>query len=137
MRYTFKYNPSIDVFNRRRRLYYVERSFHDKDEIISVEDGEHFIYVNAGDNVAAETEDADVAELMEFFKNSHGQNDKFRRLTNRVTDLRNNESEVNGMCKLVEDYAMEQKTIMICELVHEGTLSAEAGAEKLGIPARV
>ncbi len=55
---------------RRRRLYYVERSFHDKDKIISVEDDEHFIYVNAGDNVAAETEDADVAELMELKYNT-------------------------------------------------------------------
>ena len=85
------------------------------------------------------TEDDDVAELMEFFKNSQGQNDKFHRLTNRVHDLKNNESEVTNMCKLVEDFAMEyakeyakeQKKILICDLVRKGALSAENGAEQL------
>ena len=101
------YISRFDVFNRKRRIYYVERSFHDKGEILSVDDGEHFIYVNASSDVDAETEDAEVAELMEFFKNSQGQNTKFQRLTNRVHDLKNNESEVNTMCKLVEDYAKE------------------------------
>lgn len=128
------YISKFDVFNRRRRLYYVERSFYDNGQIVSVDDGEHFIYVNASNNIDAETEDTDVAELMEFFKNSQGQHEKFRRLTNRVYDLKNNESEVIGMCKLVEDFAMEyakeQKEIMICELVHDNTLSAEAGAAR-------
>ncbi len=86
-----------------------------------------------------EAEDNDVAELMEFFKNSQGQNDKFRRLTNRVHDLKNNESEVNTMCKLVEDfakeyakeYAKEQAKEMICGLVRKGALSPEIGAEQL------
>ncbi len=127
------YISKFDVFRRKRRLYYVERSFHDNGEIVSVDDGEHFIYVNASNDVIAEAEDADVAELMEFFKNSQGQNEKFHRLTNRVYDLKNNESEVNAMCKLVEDYANEQKRIMICELVHDCALSAEAGADKLGM----
>ena len=84
-----------------------------------------------------ETEDDDVAELMDFFKNSKGQNDKFRRLTNRVHDLKNNESEVNTMCKLVEDfakeYAKEYAREMICDLVRKGALSAENGAEQLGL----
>jgi len=47
------YISKFDVFNRRRRIYYVERSFHDKGNSFSVEDGEHFIYVNAGPNVDA------------------------------------------------------------------------------------
>lgn len=143
------YISKFDVFRRKRRLYYVERSFHDNGEVISVDDGEHFIYVNASNDVMAEAEDADVAELMEFFKNSQGQNEKFHRLTNRVYDLKNNESEVNAMCEHVENYAKEyakeyakkyaseyadeQKRIMICELVHDCALSAEAGADKLGM----
>lgn len=135
------YISKFDVFRRKRRLYYVERSFHDNGEIVSVDDGEHFIYVNASNDVIAEAEDADVAELMEFFKNSQGQNEKFHRLTNRVYDLKNNESEVNAMCEHVENYAKkfaceyadEQKRIMICELVRDCALSAEAGADKLGM----
>ena len=45
------YISKFDVFNRKRRLYYVERSFHDKGEVISVDDGEHFIYVNASNEI--------------------------------------------------------------------------------------
>ncbi len=133
------YISKFDVFNRKRRLYYVERSFHDKGEVISVDDGEHFIYVNASNEVEAESEDEDVAELMEFFKNSQGQNNKFYRLTNRVYDLKNNESEVNTMCNLVEDYAKEyaneQTKKLICNLVCEGALSKEIGAEQLNLSA--
>lgn len=129
------YISKFDVFHRRRRLYHVERSFYHKGEFVPIQDEEHLIYANASKEVDAEAEDDDVAELMEFFKNSQGQNDKFRRLTNRVHDLKNNESEVNTMCKLVEDfakeYAKEQTKILICALVRKGALSAENGAEQL------
>ncbi len=135
------YISKFDVFHRRRRLYHVERSFLDKGEFVSVHDGEHLIYANASKDVDTEAEDADVAELMDFFHNSQGQNDKFRRLTNRVHELKNNESEVNTMCKLVEDFAMEYAKEyaqeyakeMICGLVRKGALSAEIGAEQLNI----
>lgn len=127
------YISKFDIFHRKRRLYYVERAFRDNGDVVSVDDGEHIIYVNASNNVAAEAEDADVAELMCFFKNSQGQNEKFYRLTNRVQGLKNNESEVNDMCELVEDYAKEYAKNLICELVNEGTLSAEAGAKKIGV----
>lgn len=125
------YISKFDVFARRRRIYYIERSFRDKDKLLSVDDGEHLIYVNASNDIEAEAEDEDVAELMEFFKNSQGYNSKFYRLTNRVNDIKNNESEVDVMCKLVEDYAMEKAKRMICDLVRKGALSAEIGAEQL------
>lgn len=135
------YISKFDVFNRKRRLYHVERSFRDKGDVVSVHDGEHLIYANASNDVYAEAEDDDVAELMEFFLHSQGQNDKFCRLTNRVHDLKNNESEVSTMCKLVEDfakeyakeYAKEQAKEMICALVRKGALSMEIGAEQLDL----
>lgn len=127
------YISKFDVFQRRRRLYHVERSFHDKGEFVPVHDGEHLIYANASNEVDAEAEDEDVAELMEFFKNSQGQNDKFHRLTNRVHDLKNSESEVNTMCKLVEDFAKEYAKELILDLVRTGALAAEIGAEKLNL----
>lgn len=133
------YISKFDVFRRKRRLYYVERCFHDKNEAVPVDDGEHIIYVNACDDV--EMEDTDVAELMRFFNHSQGQNEKFRRLTNRVYELKNNDAEVMTLCKLVEDYAKEYaaksneivKKTTICELVRDGALSAEIGADKLNI----
>ena len=127
------YISKFDIFHRRRRLYHIERSFYDKGEFIPVHDGEHLIYANASNDVDAEAEDEEVAELMEFFKNSQGQNDKFRRLTNRVHDLKNNESEVTNMCKLVEDFAKEYAKEMIFDLVRKGALSTENGAEQLGL----
>lgn len=129
------YISEFDVFNRRRRLYHVERSFCDKEGVVPVHDGEHLIYVNASREIDTEAEDDVVAELMQFFKHSEGQNDKFRRLTNRVHDLKNNESEVDTVCKLVEDFAKEyaknRAKEMICGLVRKGALSAEIGAEQL------
>lgn len=131
------YISIFDIFHRRRRLYHIERSFYDKGEFVPVHDGEHLIYANASNDVDAEAEDEEVAELMEFFKNNQGQNDKFRRLTNRVHDLKNDESEVNTMCKLVEDfakeYAKEYAKEMIFDLVRKGALSTENGAEQLGL----
>jgi len=99
------YISKFDVFRRRRRLYHVERSFRDRGEVFPVDDGEHFIYVNASNNVEAEAEDTDVAELMRFFKDCQGQNEKFRRLASRVYDLKNNEMEVDTMCELVQEMA--------------------------------
>lgn len=108
-------------------------------ESFSIHDGKHLIYVNASKDVDAEAEDDDVAELMAFFKHSQGPNDKFRRLTNRVHELKNNESEVNTMSQLMEDfakeYAKEQAKEMICGLVRKGALSAEIGAEQLNLTA--
>ncbi len=131
-----------NVFCGMGCLYYVGRSFCYEGEMIRVVTGEKFIYIYFYNGAQEEAEDPDVAELMGVFKNSQGQNEKFYWLTNRVHDLKNNESEVNDMCELVEEYAKEYvkeyakeyvKTL-ICELVHEGKLSAEDGAQKIGIP---
>jgi len=70
---------------------------------------------------------------MAFFRNSEGQNTKFSRLTNRVNDLKNSESEVTNMCKLVEDFAKEYAGEMICDLVRKGALTAEVAAEQLNL----
>lgn len=96
------YISKSDIFKRKRRTYYVERCFYDEKEMVPVEDGEHIIYVNASNDI--EAEDADIAELMEFFKYSHGQNEKFKRLTDRVYELKNDTTEVLIMCKTVEEY---------------------------------
>ena len=102
------YISKFDVFKKGRRMYHIGRAVLDFSDVIPVNDGEKFIYVNGGTNVAADAEDEDVAELMEFFNNSNGVNDKFVNLSNRVDELKNEESEVLALCKLVEDYAAER-----------------------------
>ena len=44
--------------------------------------------------MTVDAEDEEVAELMEFFKNSNGINEKFKNLSERVDELKNEESEV-------------------------------------------
>ena len=101
------YISKFDVFQKGRRLYHVGRSILDYSDVTPVNDGETFIYVNGSTNVIAAAEDEDVAELMEFFKNSNGMNEKFKNLSERVDELKNEEREVLAMCKLVEDYARD------------------------------
>jgi len=101
------YISKFDVFQKGRRLYHVGRAILDFTEVTPVNDGERFIYVNGSTNVNADAEDEDVAELMEFFKNSNGMNEKFKNLSERVDELKNDESEVLAMCKLVEEYAKD------------------------------
>lgn len=103
------YISKFDVFQQGRRLYHVGRVILDSPDMIPVNDGEHFIYVNGSNNVVADAEDGDVAELMDFFKNSNGLNEKFRNLSERVNELKNDEREVLAMCELVKEYGEERR----------------------------
>lgn len=139
------YISKFDVFQKGRRLYHVGRAILDFTEVTPVNDGERFIYVNGSTNVNADAEDEDVAELMEFFKNSNGMNEKFKNLSERVDELKNDESEVLAMCKLVEEYAKdyaveyakeyaETKAIEIAlNLMAGGILSSEQIADATGL----
>lgn len=103
------YISKFDLFHKKRRMYHVGKALLDLNTVTPIEDGEHFIYVNGDSDVDAEAEDNDVAELMEYFKNSNGRNNKFPNLSNRVESLKNDEKEVVAMCELVERYAEEKK----------------------------
>ena len=131
------YISKFDVFNKGRRLYHVGRAILDFSDVTPVNDGEKFIYVNGSTNVSADAEDEDVAELMEFFKNSNGMNEKFKNLSERVDELKNEESEVLAMCKLVEDYAREQVRTQAIEfaldLIAEKVFSIEKIAKLTGL----
>lgn len=103
------YISKFDLFQRRRRMYHVGKALLDIKTVTPIDDGERFIYVNGDSNVDAEAEDNDVAELMAYFKNSNGRNEKFPNLSSRVESLKNDEKEVVAMCELVERYAEEEK----------------------------
>lgn len=103
------YISKFDVFQKGRRLYHVGRAILDFSDVTPVNDGEKIIYVNGSTNVTADAEDEDVAELMDFFKNSNGIHEKFKNLSERVDELKNEESEVLVMCELVERYRAEGK----------------------------
>lgn len=105
------------------------------DALCKMEDGEKIIYVNGSTNVAAAAEDKDMAELMAYFNNSNGINEKFKNLSERVNELKNEEREVLAMCKLVEDYAKAQLIETAKTLISIGTLSDEqiSVATKLSI----
>lgn len=140
------YISKFDLFKKRRRMYHVGKALLDYKETISIDDGERFIYVNADTDVSEEAEDEDVAELMEYFKNSNGRNDKFPNLSNRVESLKNDEKGVNEMCELVEKYSVEkeiQRTVTVMQdcgieqpevakyIVSHFTISEENAAQKV------
>ena len=131
------YISKFDVFNKGRRLYHVGRAILDFSDVTPVNDGEKFIYVNGSTNVSADAEDEDVAELMEFFKNSNGMNEKFKNLSERVDELKNEESEVLAMCQLIEDYAREyaktQAVEIALKLIAGGVLNDEQIAVATGL----
>ena len=131
------YISRFDVFKKGRRVYHVGRALLDLSDVEAVNDGEKIIYVNGSSNVSADAEDEYVAELMAFFQNSNGLNEKFKNLSERVDELKNEESEVLAMCQLVEDYAREQKKTQAVEialkLIAGGVLNDGQIAEATGL----
>ena len=48
-----------------------------------------------------------IAELMQYFENSNGINPKFEKLSYRVEQFKNDETEVTTMASVFDEYAQE------------------------------
>ena len=90
----------FDVFNERHTVYHINRVIEETGTI--VENGTHEIYANT-----AIDDKSDIAELMQYFKNSTGEHENFMNLCNRVKYFKESQKGVSEMCQLVEDYAKE------------------------------
>ncbi len=66
----------------------------------SVNDGIHRIFVNC-----AVDDGSDIAELMQYFKNSTGKNNKFPKLSDRVYYFKESKEGADAMTQIVEEYA--------------------------------
>ena len=91
----------FDTFCENRTIYHINRVIKETGTV--VENGTHEIYVNT-----AIDDKSDIAELMQYFKKSVGQNSKFPKTCHRVDYFKKTREGASIMCKLVEDYAAEK-----------------------------
>ena len=92
----------FDVFKEGKTIYHLGMSIQETGTPVS--DGIHRIFANC-----AVDDGSDIAELMQYFKNTEGENRKFPRLSNRVKYFRESQKGENYMALAFDEYV--QKTI--------------------------
>ena len=88
----------FDMFQEEKTIYHLETII--KETGASVDDGIHRIFVNCAVN-----DGSDIAELMQYFKNSTGKNNKFPKLSDRVYYFKESKEGADAMTQVVEEYA--------------------------------
>lgn len=92
----------FDVFKEGKTIYHLGMSIQETGTPVS--DGIHRIFANC-----AVDDGSDIAELMQYFKNTEGENRKFPRLSNRVKYFRESQKGENRMSQMFDEYV--QKTV--------------------------
>ena len=92
----------FDIFAKGRTIYHIERVIHETGDI--VENGVHEVYVNVAVNDGSE-----ISELMQYFKESTGTNNKFAKLCGRVNYFKHEKEGVKVMATLFDNYVAEEK----------------------------
>ena len=90
----------IYPFGKHHAAYHIRRSLAETET--TVYNGINEIYINT-----ASKDGTLVAELMQYFENSNGINPKFEKLSYRVEQLKNDETEVTTMTSVFDEYAEE------------------------------
>ena len=88
----------FDMFQEGKTIYHLETII--KETRTSVTDGIHRIFVNCAVN-----DESDIAELMQYFKNSTCKNNKFPKLSDRVYYFKESKEGADAMTQVVEEYA--------------------------------
>jgi hypothetical protein len=91
----------FDIFNEQRTIYHINRVIEETGSI--VDNGIHEIYVNTAIN-----DGSDIAELMQYFRNSVGEHENFMKLCKRVKYFKESQEGVASMCQVLEDYVKEK-----------------------------
>lgn len=87
----------FDLFKEGRTIYHLNLSIQETGT--SVNDGIHRIFLNC-----AVDDGSDIAELMQYFKNTTGANSKFPKLSNRVKYFKESQEGADTMTQAVEEY---------------------------------
>lgn len=95
------YLSKADFLRGGKCLYYVERTVKGSGQ--AVENGVREIYVNARVNDGSE-----AAQLMQYMKDTRGENPLFPKLSARVRYLKEDQKGAEYMCEAVEKYAQEK-----------------------------
>lgn len=88
----------FDMFQKGKTIYHAGIFLRETGTIIN--DGIHRIFVNC-----AVDDGSDIAELMQYFKNSTGKNSKFPKLSDRVYYFKESKEGADAMTQVVEEYA--------------------------------
>lgn len=96
------YISQFDFLNEGRCIYHIDKVIRESGTVI--DDGLHEIFVNTAVN-----DGSDISELMSCFLATDVNNDKFPKLSCKVSELKNPRGEVNPMCELMEKYMKESK----------------------------
>jgi len=88
----------FDMFLEGKTIYHAGIFLRETGTIIN--DGIHRIFVNC-----AVDDGSDIAELMQYLKNSTGKNNKFPKLSDRVCYFKESKEGADAMTQIVEEYA--------------------------------
>ncbi len=91
----------FDMFQENKTIYHLETII--KETGTSVDDGIHRVVVKC-----TADDGSDIAELMQYFRNSTGQNSKFPKLSNRVKYFKESKEGADAMTQIVEEYASKK-----------------------------
>ena len=120
----------IDPFRENHAAYHVRRSLAETETTLY--NGINEIYVNTSSK-----DGTLIAELMQYFENSNGINPKFEKLSYRVEQFKNDETEVTTMASVFDEYAQEVAEKVSQERMAEQAKEAALKLLKEGISAEV
>ena len=107
----YKYLPDVyiifisafDIFKHGKTIYHIQRTVLETGDI--VENGTHEIYVNT-----AIDDGSDIAQLMQYFKNSSGIHPLFEKLSSQVYYYKESPEGAKHMGNVFDEYAEERIT---------------------------
>lgn len=91
----------FDMFQEGKTIYHAGIFLRETGTII--DDGIRRIFANC-----AVDDGSEIAELMQYFKNSTGKNNKFPKLSARVSYFKESKEGIDTMTQLVEEYAKKK-----------------------------
>ena len=117
------YLTKFDVFGKNKTVYHIDRTIQETGDV--VDNGFHEIYINAEIDDGSET-----AKLMKYIRHTEGENEAFKKLSDRVHYLR--EEGTHTMCDAVEEYAKEYAKEKVAETAAETEKQSAAELFKNG-----
>ena len=102
------YISAFDLFQQGKTIYHVQRSICETGTVI--ENGTHEIYVNT-----TVDDGSDIAQLMQYFKNSTGIHPLFEKLSSQVYYYKESPKGAKNMKSVFDEYAEEVAAEKVAE----------------------
>ena len=114
-----------DIYGKNQPRYEIERYI---DGIIPFNDGTHIIYVNGkyrGNHP--------IGDLMHDFSCKKSVEMKNSILADKIRQMKESEQGVQNMCKIMEDFAIEEKIGQLVQMLEEGIITEESLSRYTGV----